>query len=563
MLRIRSIPQIYRNINRWTELISVLSKYGLADWLSRLNLDFAKGIFRDRAGEAIARHTFEERIRMALAELGPTFIKLGQMLSMRPDLVGFKLADELKNLQANVPADKPEQVRKTIEEELGQPIEELFSEFDPEPLASASIGQVHAAKLKSGEKVVIKVQHRGIRDTVREDTEILIGLAMLAERVEEFANYRPAAVAAEFQRALRRELEFGREERNLILFAAEFEDDEQVAIPKPLSELSAPSVLTMERIDGIKFSQLSQEKHADQNLEEVARHGAEIYARMIFENGFYHADPHPGNLLLLPDGVIGMLDFGQVGRMDERLREQIETLLLGIADQDTEHVATIIMRIGDVPVAIDEVAFRTEVADFVAHYGSQPMERFDLSGALHEMTEMIHRYKISLPPQVALLLKTLITLEGTSKHLSPTFSIIEVIKPLRRQIFLRRYSPRRQLRKWQRLYGEFEYVAEAMPRRVLEIVEQVRSGDMGIRLDHRGLQPSVNRLVYGMIVSAMFLGSSLMLSMKVPPVLFTEKTWFGLHNISLIGCAGIALSTGMGLWLLRAIWKSGHLDRRE
>ncbi len=252
-MKISSIPQIYRNVNRLTEILSVLSKYGLADWLSGLQLDFAKDFLKDREGEALARQTRETRIRLALAELGPTFIKLGQLLSTRPDLVGVTLAEELAKLQQDVPADSPDVVRRLVEDELGQPIDELFAEFDDVPLASASIGQVHRARLKTGERVVVKVQHAKIQQTVRKDLDVLAGLAQLVDRLPEFVAYRPMATVAEFRRTLHRELDFGREERNLMHFNGRYDGDPHVRIPRPYSELCTPRVLTMEWIDGIKL----------------------------------------------------------------------------------------------------------------------------------------------------------------------------------------------------------------------------------------------------------------------------------------------------------------------
>jgi ubiquinone biosynthesis protein len=254
VIHVRSIPHIYRNVRRWTEIVSVLSKYGLADWLAQTNIDFIKDRLKDRGGDSLARLTREARIRLTLTELGPTFIKLGQILSMRPDLVGKELADELKQLQTSTRADPPDVVRKTVETELGEPLDELFAEFELVPIASASIGQVHRARLKSGERVVVKVQHAGIESIVNEDLEVLAGLAQLAEQFPEFKPYRPTASVAEVGRTLRRELDFGREERNLHQFAELFRDDPTVCIPRAFTELSTPRVLTMEMIDGIPLS---------------------------------------------------------------------------------------------------------------------------------------------------------------------------------------------------------------------------------------------------------------------------------------------------------------------
>ncbi|MEK6247723.1 MAG: AarF/ABC1/UbiB kinase family protein, partial [Planctomycetales bacterium] len=418
-MNISKIPHLYRNVNRWREILTTLSKYGLAGWLSRYEAEMVKGWLKNSDGEAIARHSREARIRLALVELGPTFIKLGQILSTRPDLVGIDLAHELEQLQSEVHADSPEVVRKTITQELGQPIEEIFDDFDEHPLASASIGQVHRARLKSGEEVVIKVQHADIERKMTVDLDILSGLAQLAERVPEFVNYRPQATVAEFQRILQHEIDFGREERNMLQFARDFAKNDAVKIPSPYSEFCTSRVLTMELIDGIKLSDQEGISLGGFDMEELARSGAELFLEMIFRFGFYHADPHPGNIVLLEGNVIGLLDFGMVGRIDEALREDIENMMYSIINQDDTMLTAVIMRIGDVPLDLDESLLRLDLADFVSHYGNQPLAELSLTGALTEMTEIIRRYQIMLPAQFGMLLKTLVMLEGTSRSIHP------------------------------------------------------------------------------------------------------------------------------------------------
>jgi ubiquinone biosynthesis protein len=562
-VKISTLPSIYRNVNRLTEILSVLSKYGLAGGLSRLNLDFVKGLLKNRDGEAIARHTRERRIRLAIEELGPTFVKLGQILSTRPDLVGRTLAAELRSLLDETPRDPPEVVRATVENELGQPLQDLFEEFDEVPIASASIGQVHRARLKSGQQVVVKVQHAGIHDVVRKDLDVLSGLAQLAERLPELAAYRPVETVAEFQRSLRRELDFGREERNLQHFFARFHDNPKVEIPQPISELCTPRVLTMEMLEGTKLSELNEANASRFDLEEIARCGAELYLEMIFADGFFHADPHPANVMILPGNRIGLLDFGMVGRVDERLREDIEDLLLALINQDAVLLTSLIIRIGSTPLQLDRSALQNDLADYVAIYGNQPLDRFVLSDALEEMIDMIFRYRIVLPAQVTMILKVFVTLEGTSQLLLPRFSLMQVIQRYQRKALLRRLSPARRVRKLRRLYAEVEHLVESLPRRTMEILDQINAGKFDVHLDHRGLEPSVNRLVLGMLASALFMGSSLMLSRRVPPILFPSPSILGLHEISILGLSGCALSFLLGLRLLRAIGKSGHLDRRD
>ena len=565
-MRISTIPQIYRHGVRGREIVSVLSKYGVAGWIERLNIEFFKDILKSSEGDAIARHRWETRLRLAMADLGPTFIKLGQVLSTRPDLVGVDLAEELQHLQADVPADRPEKVREMVQAELGQPVEELFAEFDEQPMASASIGQVHRARLTSGEHVAVKIQHTDIERKVAVDLDILTGLARVAARIPEFRIYRPEAIANEFQRAFRRELDFGREQRNMRQFAQDFAGNETVHVPVTYPDLSTKRVLTMELIEGTKLSQTARLEKAGHDLDEIARRGANMYMEMIFGNSFYHADPHPGNVLVMEGNIIGLLDFGMVGRIDERLHEDIEEMLLAVANQDAEHLTSIIVRVGSVPSELDRAALSLDVADFISLWGSRSLDDFDVSGALNELTEMIRRFQISLPARIAMLIKVLVTLEGTSRLLSPRFSLIQVMKPYRKKMILRRMSPGRQIRKMRRFYAQVEHMVEVLPRGIVDILEQVESGKFDVHLDHRGLEPSVNRLVLGMLASALFLGSSLMLSQEVPPLL--GDLWMigripFLQLISLPGVVGIGMSVALGLRLWRAINKSGHLDQHK
>lgn len=552
-MKLTSIPQLARNANRLREMVTILSKYGLADWISRLDWDFAKGLFKNAEGKGLGELTHETRIRLALTELGTTFVKLGQMLSTRADLIGPVLAKELTLLQDQTPADAPSVVRSTVEAELGQPIEELFTEFDDRPLASASIAQVHRARLKTGPAVVLKVQHPGIEDRIRSDLDILVGLAGVAENyLPELKPYRPKTTAAQFQRLLLRELDFGREERNLQQFAANFAADPTVHFPAVFSEFSTSRVLTMEWIQGIKVAEVERLRVEGYDLDAIARRGAELFLEMIFRDGFYHADPHPGNILVLPGDVIGMLDCGMVGRIDDRTREEIEELLLAIATGDSANLASILMRLGSVPPEVDQVAFTADVGEFLSYYAGTTLQDLDLGKALTEMVEIIRRHQIVLPGSIALLIKVLVMLEGTARLLSPSFSLLEVLQPYQHKLLFRRLSPTRYVQKIRRLYREWEYLGETLPRRLIELLSVVQSGKLDVHLEHKHLESTVNRLVFGMLSSALFLGSALLWSREVPPL---------VGGVSVFGALGCGLSLVLALRLLWAIRRSGRLDR--
>lgn len=589
---ITSVPQIYRNVRRWTEIVSVLSKYGLADWLSRFNFDFVTDLLKAPRGELQSQLTQSARIRLALTELGPTFIKFGQLLSTRPDLIGNELAEELSQLQSNTPADPFEIVRKIIEEEQDCPLEDLFEEFDETPIASASIGQVHRAKLRTQPRrdgsssnghadtnpakqllfdeaelettdVVVKIRHDGIGRLVETDLDILAGLAQLAERLEDFRNYQPVSTVQEVSKTMRRELDFVREQRNLTQFRTLFRKDSTVVIPQPIPALCSSRMITMQRIQGTSLPHARIHPPADMEPAEIARRGANLYLKMIFNHGYYHADPHPGNILVTEDGSIGLLDFGMVGRISERLREDIEAMLVAIVNQDVLMLTTLIKRVGKCPIDLNESALSNDVADFVGQYSTQVVSYFDMSGALNDFVSLVRRYQIILPSEASLLIKVLVTLEGTGRLLNPDFSLMEIMRPFQRMLVLKRLSPGRQARKMRRFYMEVEQLVDDLPQRISNILEQVQSGRFDVHLDHRRLGPTANRLVVGLMTSALFLGSALMLSFQVPPLLFPGTGPLGIQDLSLLGLSGCIVSFLMGFRLYWSIRKSGNLDQND
>ena len=284
---------------------------------------------------------------------------------------------------------------------------------------------------------------------------------------------------------------------------------------------------------------------------------------MIFDHGMYHADPHPGNMMIMKDGRIGLLDFGMVGRISEHLREDIESMLLAIVNSDVDLLVTLVKRVGSCPLDLDESLLNNEIADFVGHFSTQSMANFDMSGALKEFVGIVRKFHITLPGEAALLIKVLIQLEGTGRLLDPQFSLMEIMKPFHRKLILRRLSPARQARKMRRLFMQVEQVAESMPGTIANILEQIQRGKFDVHLEHRRLGPSVNRLVLGLMTSALFLGSSLMLSREVPPLLFADKAWMGIERLSMLGLCGMLLSVFLGFRVFMAIRRSGNLDHRE
>ena len=560
-MRISSLPRYYRNLRRWQEIIVVLRRYGLADWLSNLRVDFIRDWLKDNQGVPLASYSREARVRMALTDLGPTFIKLGQVLSLRPDLVGSEQAAELQQLQSQVPADPFDQIRAVVETELKLPINEAFSEFSELPIASASIGQVHAAKLIDGTPVVVKVQHVNIQAKVNEDLEVLRGLAMLAERIPEFAVWQPRGIVEQLSRSIKRELSFSRELSNLQMFQASLKDFQGVVVPHAYAKLSSARVLTMERVEGQSIHCLgSPDAMPSVDRIAIAKRVSSLYVQSIFLKGHYHADPHPGNILIQEDGTIALLDFGMVGRIDDSLRGTIEEMLWAVMQQDSAMLTSLIKRAGKIPASIDDAQLSNDVADLIATYGTQPLDSLDLSGALNDATDILHRHRITLPSQMGILIKTLVTLEGTLRLTCSSFSIIEAIQPMMGKLRWNRFSPHRQVRRLRRMYVEIEGLVERLPSQISSLVELVQEGKLDVHLSHRGLSPSINRLVLGLLTSSLLLGSSILMAAKVPPLLFMGGGPLGLQDLSLMGLVGFVISTLVAFRILLAINKSGHLD---
>jgi len=545
-----ALARLQRNARRVGEILAVLAKYGLADWLRWLDVDWIQDRLRSPTGERLRELRLEARIRLVLIELGTTFIKLGQVLSTRPDLVGPELAEELTGLQANTVPDPAEVARQTIEADLGKPPEELFATFEGEAFASASIAQVHGATLKTGERVVVKVRRQGVAERAEADLEILHALARLAENhAPSLRQYQPAALVRQFQRTLRRELDFTHERRNLEEFARRFASDPTVHFPAVHASLSGRTVLTMERLEGIPAADGEGLRASRADLNEFARRGAEMYLEMIFRDSVYHADPHPGNVMLLPGAVVGVLDCGMVGRIDAELRDQVEAMLFAAVEQDAAELAEVVLRLGAAR-DVDRQALRTDLDEFLADYVGQSLREIDVGEALQSLFGLIRRYRIVLPAPLALLLRTLIVLEGTSRQLVHDFSLAELMEPFYARALRRRMSPRMLARRARRTWRDWDRLLDALPRDTREVLGRLREGSFRVHFDLAHLDKVLNRLTLGILVAALILSASALWIADAPP---------RIGSTSLLGLVAYALALAFGWRLLRAMRRSGDL----
>jgi len=554
-MKFAALKRLERNVHRAGEIIGVLAKYGLADWVKGLDYPWIQDRIHSCDGQSIPDLKIEERMRLAFTELGTTFIKFGQVLGTRPDLIGLEVARELAHLQIATPADPFETVRATIEADLGNPLNKSLAHFQHAPMASASIAQAHLARLHSGEEVVVKVQHAGIAEKIMPDLDILAELAELAEHYAPQARlYQPAAVVRQFRHALLRELDFTIERRNIEEFTAHFATDDTVRFPRPYAPCSTRRVLTMERLDGILCADSAALAESEADLNEFARRGATMYLQMIFRDGFYHADPHPGNLMLLPGGVVGVLDCGMVGRLDDELSEGIDDMLMAVVNNNPADLGEIILRLGAAPPATPRDQLQADLADFIADYVGHSIQDINVSGALNSLLGIIRRYHITLPVPLSLLLRTLVELEGTAQQLSPKFSLAEVFRPFYTTMVRRRLSMRRILGRLQHAYRDWERLAESLPRDLGDVLKRVRDGTFFVHLEHRHIDPAINRLVLGIMTAALLVSSALLWSMKAPPM---------VAGVSVFGAAGYIIAAYLGWRLLRAIKKSDDIDSKK
>ena len=544
-IHLEALARIKGGAKRLTEVAAILAKYGLAEWLKESSDGWLAKRLRGIDGEKLNDRSTEERVRLALTELGTTGIKLGQMLSTRTDLIGQRLTAQLTTLQADTPPDSPAQVARMIERELGRHPCEVFASFDEQPIASASIGQVHRATLPTGERVVVKVMHEGIEERVRRDLGILGFLAELMEKHSaQLRQIQPVATAKQFKKTLLREMDYGYEGRYMEEFGRNFEGDATVRFASFQPEFSSRRVLTMEFLEGTPVSDRHALLAGGQDLSEFARRGANAYLEMIFRDGFYHADPHPGNILQLDSNIVGILDCGMVGRIDEVMRDEIEGMLVAALTLDPSELVDIVCRIGSVPPELDRDTLRAELSALIAEYSRQSLDRLDLGGALSSVVDLVRSYHIILPQGFAMLLKTIIMLEGTGRQTNPGFSLAELLAPHCQKAMRRRLDPRRawvdlthSYRDWRRLLG-------SLPRDLGDILSRIRSEKIEVHLEHRRLEGTVDRLVQGILAAALFVGSALMLSSAVPPT---------LGGLSLLGALGALASVTLAGRLLHNI----------
>lgn len=578
-----------RDLGRLQHIAAILIRYGFGDMVRRLGLadalEKAGRVLRWNEAQELAQLETPARVRRALEEMGPTFIKLGQILATRVDLFDAEWIAEFSRLQDSAPTVPWAEIHAQLSVDLGAPPEEIFATIDPQPLAAASVAQVHRARLEDGSEVIVKVRRPGIRPPIEADLRWLMRLAEFAESESvELRAFRPCDVVRQLTQSLRRELDFASECRSAERIAENFVDftdmeltavkigvgntasngnDAQIApsppivIPRVYWQWTGERICVQEFIDGIPGRDLAAVDRAGLDRKMLARRGAHAVLKMIVEDGFFHADPHPGNIFYLPGNRIAFIDFGMVGRLTEERRDQVIRLLLGLVRHEPTRVADVLLDwTGN--GAKDEDGLLLEIQTFVDQYHGVPLKQIRLGAMLTELTALLRQHRLALPPDLALLIKAFISLEGMGRELDPDFDMAGEAMPMLEKAMRKRYSPRAIIKRgWQSVSDTLALAAD-LPQDISRLLRAARRGRLEVHIDvthlkrvGNQLDRAISRLVVGIVVAALIVGSSIVMTVPGGPSLL------GLPFFGLLGFVGAVVG---GLWLLLSIRQSGRVD---
>lgn len=549
------------NLGRLNEIVGVLIRHGLGDLVHRWGLAGAlekagHRLHLDHAAE-LAQLPPPVQVRKALEELGPTFVKLGQILAGRADMFGPEWIAEFEKLHSHVPPLPLVLLLPQLREDLGDEPEEVFASFDPEPLAAASIAQVHRARLHDGTEVIVKIRRPGIREVIEADLRLLDRLAALAEaEMATLAPYRPRLLLQEFGRSLHRELNLATECRNAERLAKNMASLPFVTIPRTHWDWTSERVNVQDYVDGIPGHDLQRLEEAGLDRKLLAQRGAQAVLKMIVEDGFFHADPHPGNVFYLPDNRLAFIDFGMVGRLSVRRREQLLKLLLGLVQRQPRAVADVLLEWTRDGQQISAEKLESDIEAFVDQYYGTPLAELSLGQMLLDVTAILRENHLALPSDLALLIKTFITLEGLGRSLDPQFNMAEEALPMLRQVVRARYKPKVVAKRLWTSAQRLMEITEQLPQDISRLLRNARQGRLNIGLEIQSLKRvgnqldrAANRLSLSLIIAALIIGSSIVMTVGGGPTLL------GLPAFGLLGFVGAIAGA---LWLGRAMWRSNH-----
>jgi ubiquinone biosynthesis protein len=561
MVYIPRIDKGYRNLKRYRQIVGVLIKYGFAEIVDRMNLSaylqLGRRLFK-RKGAQARPLSQSERIRLALEELGPTFIKLGQLLSTRSFLIPAELVEELTKLQDDVSPLPFEKIQEYVEGELDGKLADKFAEFQNAAIASASIAQAHRARTHDGQEVVLKIRRPEVARIIATDLDILSDIAHLMDRhIPESRQFDPVGLVRELAQTTKRELDFFNEGRNIEIFAKNMQGFEHVYIPKVFWEFTTDKILTTEFINGVKISDIESLRQSGCDLKFISQIGGRFILKQIFEDGFFHADPHPGNIFIRDGHIIAPVDFGMMGRLDDFLMEQVSDLLIAAVQKDADLIIRVLINLGALSDDQDPRALRVDLTNFIDRYYGVSLKKINMQNIVSDVFELVTRHQLRTPSNLLLLMKTLGTYEDLARKLDPDFDIFSLAKPYVSKLLWRRLNVNKIAYEGIKALRDLYDLFKNAPREMELLLRKIKRGQFAIELQDRGLHNlmqeldrATNRIAFSLIVAALILGSSLILSFQTGPQLF---------GFPLFGMIGFVFAGILGVWLVIAIVRSGRL----
>lgn len=546
-----------RDLGRVHDIATILIRYGFGDMVRRLGLGGALKragrVLHWREANDLAMLEPPARIRRALEEMGPTFVKLGQVLATRIDLFPPEYIHEFEKLQDQVPPVPFEQISAQLEEDLGAPVDTVFHKVSRKALAAASIAQVHRAHLESGENVILKIRKPGIQKTVEADLRLLDWLAgVVEEHMEELRRFQPREIVSEFSRSLRQELDLAQECRNADRIAANFRDYPNIRVPRVYWEWTSERLNVQELIEGIPGRDLVAVDQAGLNRKLLAEHGAEAVLKMVFEDGFFHADPHPGNVFYLPENRIAFVDFGMVGRLAERRQRELVDVLFAIVKRQPEKAAGVLaLWSGAEETKFDVLS--VEIDGLIDRVHGVAISQLDLPQIITDLVALLRRHKLILPPDLTLLSKAFISLDGMGRQLDPDFQIIATAEPFLRRAMMERYTPKAVFHRSQEDVLQAVWLMSGLPKELHGLLRAARKGQFAVKIDVERADSyltqtvrAIGLLTMGIVIAALIVGSSIVMTAA------GSEIPFGLTAFAMMGFAGAVLG---GFWLLLSLWR--------
>lgn len=560
------LTRTYKSAKRLQQIINVLLKHGFGRVIDQIHLGryipFRKRLRAFGQWPAIKSPSVPERLRMAFEELGPSFIKLAQILSSRPDLITSHFANEFKKLQDEVPPFPALEAKRIVEEELKMPLDKIFLEFEDKVVAAASIAQVHRAKLTDGSEVIVKVQRPDIKDQIETDIGILTTLARLLDRyVPESRFFNPVGIVDEFSRTVRRELDFIEEAKNCSRFKKNFEGNPDIYIPGIYADHITEKVLVMERIDGVRIDDIKGIMALGLDRKMLVKMSVNAYFKMILEDGFFHADPHPGNILAMSSGMLAFVDFGIIGRVTEEMMEIMANTFIALINRDFDRLIDQYIELGYLSEDVDLEKFRREFkADllyFLEPLYGMTLQEINFAQYLDIITHIALKHRMQIPSDLLLINKAMLILENIGRELDPGFDFIAAAEPYASKLVKEKYSPSRIYDKVSKNLMELGDFAFLVPKQIKKIFRKILRDDIHLKMTHIGLERlitdmdrSSNRITFGVIISAILVSSAIMHSTGVGPKIF---------GLSILGIISFGVAFLMGIWLIISIIRSGRL----